>query len=114
MSKNLMSLAVAAIAESGNKSPRLAALLLKLGACSCDDDPADNDAILSFQAQNPALFSQPTTTLTLIPGVSVPITVPVGGQRVQIMASMTVENATGTPANLQYQIFIDGAPINTV
>jgi len=35
---DLRNLAIAAIAESGNKSPRLAALLLKLAACACDVD----------------------------------------------------------------------------
>lgn len=34
MSDNLRSLAIAAISESGNRSPRLAALLLKLAACA--------------------------------------------------------------------------------
>ena len=50
---DLRDLAIAAIAESGNKSPRMTALLLKMAACACPAQAEPVVGALLFRDQGP-------------------------------------------------------------
>lgn len=62
---SLLQLAIAAAAESGNKSPRLAALLLKLAACACNEGDDVDPPLGFFGAFDSLLFDG---TMYLAPG----------------------------------------------
>ena len=82
---DLRNLAIAAIAESGNKSPRLAALLLKLAACACATEDAD-PPLGFFGAFDSGLFGPGTRFLApgsaAAPNTSSEVVIVIPGQGV--------------------------------
>jgi len=103
---DLRNLAIAAVAESGNKSPRLAALLLKLAACACGSGE-NIDPPLGFFGAFSALFSG---TQYLAPGSAA---TPNANSEVVIV--IPGQGAAGDPSGLFLRDFVVrqiGVPVN--